>query len=247
MKERARAAILLAVTVFYSLAPGVYGFHTPKEQAALGIPKSAVIFAWSIISIYSIVMAAFLFIRKVNYAGITIPLILAYALATFVLVTDAQGWWWISFVLSGLIVGALWRAFYVLTKHRDQVTFLGQILVTTPVAIVAGWSSVAMVTRLADAMWNSGIPREGTLATAWQAILILVIVFAGGFGIEASRAHPAFAAAVVWASIHVVIAVANTEQGVLTAFALFSTLVVLALFFIERAMFRGPREQRVSR
>lgn len=246
MKDRINAAVLLAVAVVQSIAPGLFGFEVPQDQSALAIPKNAAIFAWSVISIYSIVMATYLVVRRVNYGAIIYPLIATYVAAILILISDAQGLWWVSFVLTGAMLAPLWRTFYILTKHRVQVTLLGQLLVTTPVAIYAGWTTIAMVSRLADAMWNSGIPQSGTLATTWQAILVIVAVLAAGFGIEASRAHPAFAGAVVWASIHMVISSANANQGVLTAFALFATLIVLALFFIERAMFRGPRAQRVS-
>lgn len=246
MKDRALAAILLGVAVLQSMAPGIFGFSVPQDQSALAIPKNAAIFAWSIISIYSIVMATYLLLRRVNYGAIIFPLIATYVAAILILISDAQGWWWISFVLTGAMLAPLWRTFYILTKHRVQVTLLGQVLVTTPVAIYAGWTTVAMISRLADAMWNSGIPHTGTLATAWQSILVIIAVLAAGFGIEASRAHPAFAAAVVWACIHMVLTAAKNEQGVLTGVSLFATLIVLALFFIERAMFRGPRAQRAS-
>lgn len=244
MKERALAAILLAVAALQLVTPSVTGFAVPDSQSAIGIAKSAIIFAWSVTALSSIALAAYLLLRKVHYAGILVPLISTFSLAIVTLIADAQQWWWVSFVLTSGMLALLWRTFYVLTKHRDQVTRLGQLLVTTPVAIYAGWITVVMLTRLADAMWNSGVPRTGTLATSWQAIIIIVIVLAAGFGIEASRAHIAFAATLVWALVQVVIAAGQAEQGVLTGASLFATLIVVTLFFIERAMFRGPRARR---
>lgn len=247
MKVRALAAVLLGIAALALVVPGFTGFATPDEQSQIGIGRNAVIFAWSITSLTSIALATYLVIRKVHYAGVIAPLIGTYILSIITLFTDDQGWWWVSFALTAAMLALLWRTFYVLIKHRDQVTLLGQLLVTTPVAIYAGWLSVTMLTRLADAMWNSGIPTSGTLATAWQAIILIVIVLAAGFGIEASRAHVAYAAALVWALVQVVITAGSADQGVLTGISLFATLIVVLLFFIERAMFRGPRARRGAR
>lgn len=245
--KRLPAAVLLACSALQFLAPTALGFAVPAEQSAIGIQRSAMIFAWTVLSILMVAVCVYLLIREVNYAGIIWPLIATVLLQILTLVTDRQQWWWVSFGLVAAMSGLLWRTFYILVKHRQQISLLGTWLVTTPVAIYAGWVSVTMLTRVADALWNAGLPKSGTLATAWQSVIIILIVLAAGFGIEASRAHIAYAASVTWASIHVSISAGRSDNGILTSIALFATLIILALFFIERAMFRGPRARPVSR
>lgn len=196
--------------------------------------------AWPIIRIALVIAAVTV---ALSYSRTPYSLMVLPLAGTLVLLAAVQWLHQLDLVLIDitLLIGTfalLWRAYYQVNRHRDLIDIKAQLLVVAPLGLTAGWVTISVTSAIAQGLWEFPGLREGALATAWQSALLAVALFFIGFGIEQTRAHPAYTAGALWGLAAVAVHASDAEDTTLMTVAIVVALLTVALFFIERAMFR---------
>jgi hypothetical protein len=204
--------------------------------------------AWPVMRIALLVAAVFITLRHS-----TAPHALVIAPLTVVIVMIAalqatREWWLLDVALLITAFAFLWRAYFQISRHRDQLSLSTQVFVVTPIGLTAGWITVSLFSAIAAGVWTFEDLRVGAVATAWQAALMVVMLLFIGFGIEQTRAHPSYAIGALWGALAITVGSADSEDTMIMIVAVVISLITVALFFIERAMFRfrGNPQPRVD-
>jgi hypothetical protein len=110
-------------------------------------------------------------------------------------------------------------------------------LVVAPLSLFAGYVTAATFANTAAAMKNSGWMTAGASETAWSVMMLLAGGGIGAWGTCATRGNAAYALAIVWALIGIVVAntLERAQNGPVALTAGFMAVVVaLALFHARR-------------
>jgi len=197
-------------------------------------------FAWPVVRIALIVAAV---VVAIGHAREPHSLIVRPLTGTLLLLAAVQwlhprGWPVLDTVLLVAAFAMIWRAYFQIHRHRESMDWQTALGVELPLGLSAGWITLTISSAIAESIWSVADLREGTLAVAWQSALLVVTLFFIGFGIEQTRAHPAYAVGALWGLIAIAVGASTTEENTLMTVAIVVALITVALFFIERAMFR---------
>jgi hypothetical protein len=134
--------------------------------------------------------------------------------------------------------GSIGRAYFQVRRHREELDLLSQWLIVPALGLTTGWLTVVLISAIGEWIWSFADLRAGGLATAWQAALLVVFLLLLGFGIEQTLAHPSYAIAVLWGISAMTIGASDNADTTLMIIAIVVGMLTVALYFIERAMFR---------
>lgn len=212
--------------------------------------------AWPIMRIALVVAALLVAIRhaRLPYSVVIRPMTVALILLAMVQWLHGTDVGPIDsvFLDIALLIAALAflaRAHFQIHRHRDSIDLAVHVAVLTPLGLAAGWITVSLFTAIGEAIWTFARLQEGALATAWQSALLVVMLLFVGLGIEQSRAHPSYALGALWGIAAITLSTAEQEDTTLMLVSIVVALITVALYFIERAMFRYRARpgQRVDR
>jgi hypothetical protein len=238
--------VLATAQIFIGAASASLLARSLDHPSLLISPAGYVSLIWPVVFVTSLASAVYLLApaRGSTYSGIFLPLSLAYGLFLLWLVSVAREWLPARVLILAVMLSLLWRAFAVVSRERHHAPRNDQLLIMTPIAIYTGWISTLLFIDIAIALWERA-PQTGSLSTVWQVAVIMFALLAVCAGVESSRAHIAYAVSALWALSAVAIGTYGSENRVLIGFSIGAIVVVVALFFTERAMtrYRGRHAQ----
>jgi hypothetical protein len=246
LRERISGIILSLVAVAVATA-SVFFEEVHWNGPTISMAEGGYL-AWPVIRIALLVAAVFI---TLQYATPPHALVIAPLTVVIVMIAALQAtraWWLLDLALLAIAFAFLWRAYFQISRHRDRLGMATQLFVVTPIGLTAGWITVSLFSAIAAGVWTFEDLRIGAIATAWQAALLVVMLLFIGFGIEQTRAHPSYAAGALWGALAIAVGSADTQDTTVMIVAVVVSLITVALFFIERAMFRfrGTPQPRVD-
>ena len=227
-----KPALVCIAALAFALSPyfvtGFNGFDPnafPVPQIDPPITPAGYAFAiWGLIYVWLLIHAAYGLLKRAENPGwdkTRLPLILSLAIGATWLAVAAAAPVWATVLIWGMLISALMAVFAVKTKADRW-------LLQAPLAIYAGWLSVASFVALG---WVIG--GYGYTDTSRGAALIalpLAMLFALRVQWLLVRA-PEYGVTVIWALIGVI--VANITGGILIPFLALIGILLMALLIIR--------------
>lgn len=88
-----------------------------------------------------------------------------------------------------------------------------QVFIVSPLALYAGWLSIAAFVNSADVLPGYGVSRLGLSAQLWGVVVVSVVSAFAVLMIYVSSAHLVYVATVIWALVAVIVRNGASEQS----------------------------------
>lgn len=237
-----QAASLARRAILGVIALGAAGIGLVQDDARWSGPVIAMAdfayLAWPVVQIGLLIAAVAVVLGSGQQPHAAVMTPLTGTLVLLAAVQAMHSWVLLDIALMLGAFGFLWRAHHELRRHRETITWKARLALATPLGLAAGWLTLTIASAIAEAIWSLTDAPESSLATAWQAGLLVATLFFIGFGIEQSQAHPAYVVGALWGLAAIAAGASNAEETTLMTVSIIVALLTVALFFIERAMFR---------
>lgn len=238
--DRLRAVINLVLAVGQLAAPAILfpsGFQAdvagPLSEPTPIVPAEYAFVIWGPIFLgalaYAIlgVLPRFLrdpLLRRIGWLTATT---FAASIGWLVLARFGPNWLTVPTIVVMLL--AIGPAFLRAARSPEAGRPLVRWLVVVPLALYAGWLSLAVFANLSESLAALGVRWFLRDVTPWTVAFLALATALAVQGIRWSRGSIAYAAAVVWGLVAIVVANAGTLVGwVATASVLIATLTLVA-------------------